>query len=177
MFSQKPKLIRSVASDGLTNIFNRRVSLNIIQKSANKFGRKIGFKVENEDEDQNQPSLKFMGTLTVLTCIFGPNLVILAWTANELWGGQAQNEVKFDFQVKFDLEDQGRSSPKTIETLTKVFCTFVSNLVILDWTSGELSCGQAHDWHTHGHTDTQDADNDNTRRPKLASGKNWIREY
>ena len=27
-----------------------------------------------------------------------------------------KNEVKFDFQVKFDLEDQGRSSPKTIGT-------------------------------------------------------------
>ena len=43
---------------------------------------------------------------------FGPNLVILALTTDELWGGQAQNEVKFDFQVNFDLEGQGRSSPK-----------------------------------------------------------------
>ena len=67
----------------------------------------------------------------MLRCIFGPNLVILACTADELWGGQAQNEVKFDFQVEFDLEGQGRSSPKTIGTLTKVFCTFVPNLVIL----------------------------------------------
>ena len=30
MFSQKPKLIRSVVSDGLTNIYKRRVLLNII---------------------------------------------------------------------------------------------------------------------------------------------------
>ena len=173
MFSQKPKLIRSVASDGLTNIYNRRVSLNIIQTGRKKFGRKIGFKIENEGEDQNQSCPKLIGILTVLRCIFGPNLVILAWTADDLWGGQAQNEVKFDFQVKFDLEGQGRSSPKTIGTLTKVFCTFVPNLVILAWTSGELSCGQARHWHTHtrthGHTD---AGNDNTRRPKLASGKN-----
>ena len=42
----------------------------------------------------------------------------------------------------------------------------------------ELSRGQASDWHTdrqtdrHTHTHT-DAGNDNTRRPKLASGKNW----
>ena len=114
----------------------------------------------------------------MLRCIFGPNLVILAWTADELWGGQAQNEVKLDFQVKFDLEGQGRSSPKTIGSLTKVFCTFVPNLVILAWTSGELSCGQARDWHTHthGHTNSRthkqtDAGNDNARRPKLASGK------
>ena len=76
----------------------------------------------------------------MLRCIFGPNLVIPTWTADELWGGQAQNEVKFDFQVKFDLESegQGRSSPKTIGTLNKVFCTFVPNLVILAWTSVEL---------------------------------------
>ena len=91
MFSQKPKLIRSVTNDGLTNIYKRRVSLNIIQKSANKFGRKIGFKIENESEDQNQSSPKLRTILTVLRCIFSPNLVILAWTADELWCRQAQN--------------------------------------------------------------------------------------
>ena len=48
----------------------------------------------------------------MLKCIYGLNLVILALTADELWGGQAQNEVNFDFQVNFDLEGQGRSSPK-----------------------------------------------------------------
>ena len=83
MFSQKPKLIRSVASDGLTNIYKRRVSLNIYKKGANKFGRKIGFKVESESEDHNQSSPKLVGILTMLRCIFGPNLVILAWMADE----------------------------------------------------------------------------------------------
>ena len=60
---------------------------------------------------------------------------------DELWGEQAQNQVKFDFKVKFDLEGQGRSCPKTIGTLTNVFCTSVPNLVILAWKSGELSGG------------------------------------
>ena len=118
MFSQKPKLIRSVARDDLTNIYKRRVSLNIYKKGANKFGRKIGFKIENESEDQNQSSAKLIGISTVLRCIFGPNLVILAGMADEKWCEQAQNETKFDFQVKFDLEYQGRSSPKTIGTQT-----------------------------------------------------------
>ena len=104
MFSQKPKLIRSVASDGLTNIYKRQVSLYIIQKSANIFGRKIGFKLENERKDQNQSTPKLIRISTVLRCIFSRNLVILAWTADELWRGKAQNEVKFDFQVKFDLK-------------------------------------------------------------------------
>ena len=67
-----------VASNGLTNIYKRRVSLNIYKKGANLFGRKIGFKIENESEDQNQSSPKLVGILTVLRCISGPNLVILA---------------------------------------------------------------------------------------------------
>ena len=76
----------------------------------------MGFKIENESEDQNQSSPKSIGIFTVLRSIFGPKAVILAWTVDELWCGQAQNELKFYFQVKFDFEGQGRSSPKTIGT-------------------------------------------------------------
>ena len=96
---------------------------------------------------------------------------------SELWSGQAQNWVNSDFEVKFDLEGQGQLPPKTIRTLTKVFCIFGPNLAILAWTGPQLSRGQASDWHTDRQTDRQththtDAGNDNTRRPKLASGKN-----
>ena len=48
------------------------------------------------------------------------------------------------FQVKFDLEGQGRLLHKT-----KVFHISDPNLVILAWTGHELSRGQASDWHTH----------------------------
>ena len=46
----------------------------------------------------------------------------------------------------------------------------------LAWTGPELSRGQARDWHTNGHTHThghthKGVGDDNTRRPKLASGK------
>ena len=95
---------------------------------------------------------------------------------DKLSSGQAQNEVKFDFQVKFDLEVQGRSPPKIIGFLTEVFCTYVSKLVILAWTADELSCGQASDWYTHTDRYTDRGD-DNTRRPKLASGKNSFRAH
>ena len=105
----------------------------------------------------------------MLRCISGPNLVILAWTADELWGGQTENYVKFDFQVKFDLEGQGQSSPKTIGTLTKVFCTLVKNLVILAWTSDEWSCGQARDWHTHTRTHRRRQ----RQYPKAKTGLGW----
>ena len=124
---------RSVASDSLTKCIQAMISLNIYKNSANKFGRKTGFKIENEIEDQDQSIPKLIGTLTQVFCTFGPNLVILAWTGDELSCRQAQNGVTFDFEVKFDLEGQGQSTPKTIGI---------------------------------------DAGNDNTRRPKLASGKN-----
>ena len=97
----------------------------------------------------------------------------LAWTGDELSRGQAQNGVNFDFEVKFDLESQSQSPPKTIGILTKVFYIYGPNLVILVDTGHELSRGQARDWRTDGRTHTQtDAGNDKTRRPILASGKN-----
>ena len=108
-------------------------------------------------------------TTRILTKVFstsGPNLVALAWTGDELSHGQAQNGVNFDFKVKFDLEGQGQSPPKTIGILTKVFYTYGPNLVILAWMGDELSRGQTW-WRT-------DAGN-NTRRPILASGKNLWR--
>ena len=85
------------------------VSLNIHKKnSTNKFGRKTGFKIENEIEDRDKSIPKFIGILTQVFCTFGPNLVILAWTGDELSCRQAQNGVTFDFEVKFDLEGRGQ---------------------------------------------------------------------
>ena len=129
------------------------VSLNICKNRANNFGRKTGFKIENEIEDQDQSIPKLLGILTQVFCTFGPNLVILAWTGDELSCRQAQNGVTFDFEVKFDLEGQGQSPPKTIGILTKVFYTYGPNLVILAWTGDELSRGQTSDYRTHGQTD------------------------
>ena len=66
--------------------------------------------------------------------------------------------------------------PKIIGILTKVFYISGPNLVILAWVVDELLHGQADDWrtdtrtHTHTHTG-----NDNTRRPKLASGKKHLK--
>ena len=118
------------------------VSLNIYKNSANKFGRKTGFKIENEIEDHDQSIPQFTGILTELRYIFGQNLEILTSTGGEWSCGQAQNSVNFDFQVKFDLEGQGQSTPKTIVILTKMFCMSGSNLVILAGTSDRLSRGK-----------------------------------
>ena len=119
-----------------------------------------------------QSTPKTTGISTKVFSTTGQNLVALAWTGDELSHGQAPNGVNFDFEVKFDLESQGQSPPKTIWILTKVFYSYGPNLVILAWTGDELSRGQTW-WRTDGLTDGRtDAGNDNTRRPILASGKN-----
>ena len=144
-------------------------SLDIYKNSANKCGRKTGFKNENEIEDQDQSIPKLIGISIRVFCTFGPNLVILAWRGDELSGRQAQNGATFDFDVKFDLEGQDQSPPKTIGILTKVFYTYGPNFVILAWTGYELLCGQASDYRTHGRTHRQ------TQATTIPEGQNWPR--
>ena len=130
--------------------------------------KQIIFGIKNESEVQSQSSSELTGILTVLKCICGLNLEILTWTGDELWVGQAQNGVNFDFEVKFDLEGQGQSPPKTIGILTKVFYTYGSNLVILAWTGDELSRGQTW-WRTDGRTDGR------TQATTIPEGQYWPR--
>ena len=130
---------------------------------------KIGFEIKNEIEGQGQSSPKFSGILRVLRCIIGPNLEILSWIGAEWWHGQAQNMAIFYFEVKFDLEVQGKLPPKTIGILTKVFCSSSPNLVILAWTGDKLSRGQASDYRTHRRTHRQ------TQATTIPEGQNWPR--
>ena len=67
----------------------------------------------------------------MLRCIFVPNLEIVTSIGGELWHGQAQKGVNFDFGVQFDLEGHNQLSHKTMVILTKVFYIFGPNLVIL----------------------------------------------
>ena len=66
-----------------------------------------------------QSTPKTTGILTKVFSPSGPNLVALAWTGDELSREQAQNGVNFDFEVKFDLEGQGQSPPKTNSDLNQ----------------------------------------------------------
>ena len=95
--------------------------------------------------------------------------MILAWRGDELSHGQAQNGVNFDFEVKFDLEGQGQTPPKTIGTLTKVFYTYGPNLAILARMGDELSRGQACGYRTHRRTHRQ------TQATTIPEGQNWPR--
>ena len=99
--------------------------------------------------------------------------MVLAWIDDELWRGQGQNGVNLTFQVKFDLEGQGQSPPKTIGTLTKLFCTFCPNLVVLAWMRGDLWPGQARGWRTHTQTDTHT--DRQTQATTIPEGQNWPR--
>ena len=46
------------------------------------------FEIKNETEDQGQSRPKSIGTLTVLRCIFGPNLEIVTSIGGDLSHGQ-----------------------------------------------------------------------------------------
>ena len=133
-------------------------------------GVNFDFEVKFDLEGQGQSPPKTIEISTKVFYTYGPNLVILAWTCDELSPGQAQNGVNFDFEVKFDLEGQGQSPPKTIEISTKVFYTYGPNLVILAWTGDELSSGQAHDWRTHGRTDGHTDRRRQRQYPKAKTG-------
>ena len=61
---------------------------------------------------QAQSNPKTIGILTKAFYTSGPNLVVPVWTGDELSHGEAQNGVNFDFEVKYDFEGQGQSSPK-----------------------------------------------------------------
>ena len=65
-------------------MYKAMVSLNIYKNNANKFGRITGLKIENNIEDQDQSIKKLIEILTHVFCTFGQNLVILAWTGDEL---------------------------------------------------------------------------------------------
>ena len=67
----------------------------------------------------------------MLRCIFVTNLEIITSIGGELWYGQAQNGVNFDYGVQFDLEGHDQLSHKTMWILTKVFYISGPNLVIL----------------------------------------------
>ena len=95
---------------------------------------------------------------------------------DDVWCGQAQNGVSFDFKVEFHLEGLGRLPPKTIGTLTKVFYILGPNfLILIERVSNYCEDKQVLDTHTWTHEHTDRCSNDNTRKPKLTSGKKTVK--
>ena len=98
------------------------------------------------------------------------------WQVDKLSCGQAQNEVKFDFQVRFDLEGQG-PSPQNNRNLNQGLLHLYTKFGYSSLT-GWWVIVRTNKWLIHTRTNRHtDAGNDNTRRPKLASGKNACENY
>ena len=127
---------------------------------------------------QAQSTPKTIEILTKVFCTRGPNLVVLAWTGDVLSRGQTLNGVNFDFEAKFDLQGQGQSPSKTIGVLINVFTYMIQ--IWWSYLKRVMSYGQTSSWLTHGLTHTlthiQTTGNDNTRRPKLASGEKYNKD-
>ena len=118
---------------------------------------------------QAQSTPKTVGILTEVFCTSGPNFVVLTWAGDALFLRQAQNGVNFDFEVKFDLEGQSQSPPKTIEILTKVFYIYGPNLVILAERVMSYHADKLRvDAHARTHIDRR-------RQRQYLKAKNWPR--
>ena len=130
-----------------------------------------------------------------MSCRADKQVLCSGYGLNMLLRGQAQNGVNFDFEVKFDLEGQGQSPPPPIKNkqtnktkqnknkktqnnrglnhgLLHIWSKFGDLSLNGWWVVARTSKCLAHtqtDGRTHRQTD---AGNGNTRRPKLALGKN-----
>ena len=86
------------------NVLQAMVSLNIYKNSANKFGRKTDFKIDNLAMKFTVYRPQNKGDQSKLVCIFCPNLVVLADMGGELCRGQVENGINLDFQIKLTLK-------------------------------------------------------------------------
>ena len=85
------------------NRYHKQVGLHLLSKfdgsslnmwwvmawTSSKWG-KLAFQVKFDLEGQSQSAPKRKGTSTKLFCTFCPNFVVLAWTRDDLWRGQAR---------------------------------------------------------------------------------------
>ena len=106
--------------------------------------RKLTFKAKFDIEGQDQLAPKIIGISTKVFGTFGPHLMILAWTGDELWCTQAFT-FKLNLTLKFNVDHPQNSR---------------------DLKQGLL---QAIDWYTH--TDTQT--HRQTQAMKIPEGQNW----
>ena len=95
----------------------------------------------------------------------------LAWTDDKLSSRQAQNDVKFDFQVKFDLEDQSRSPHKTKRDLNQGVLHLCSKFGDSSLNGWRVIARQTRDWHT----DRQTLTHTQMQATTIPEGQRWPR--
>ena len=126
------------------------------------------FEIKNWIEDQFQSSPKLVGIWIVLTCIFVPNLEIVTSIGGELWTSSKWGKFWLWSSI---LPWRSRSIvPQNYRDLNQGILHLWSKFGDPSW-NGWWVIARTSSWLTHGRTHRQtDAGNDNTRRPKLASG-------
>ena len=149
------------------HLLTKCIQIDANEKERQSLVEKHRFEIKNETEDRGQSSPKSIWTLALLS---GPHLEVLT-SIGELSRGQTHMlnmGLILTFKFNLTLQNQGQSPHKTLGIVTKFFYISGLNLGLLAWTVYELS----HDkLIVDGHTHTQ-AGNDNTRKSKLASGRN-----
>ena len=95
------------------------------------------------------------------------------WWLMARTNSQAQTGIHFYFEVKFDLEGQGISTPKTIRILTVVFYTYGLNLVILAGRVISYRADKLGDGRTDGLTDGRTGRRRQRQYPKAKNGQQF----
>ena len=164
----------TLAGDGLTKY---------IQNDANEWEtqsleKNYWFEIKNNNEDRDKSIPKSTGTLTVLRCIFGPNLEILTSIIGNLSRGQTHQlkmgwilTLNWNLTLKVKVNHPQKysgSQPRSFTPMVKIWWFELERK--RSYRADKLGEGRT-DGLTDGRTD---AGNDNTRGPKLASGKNEI---
>ena len=117
-----------------------------------KFPRILSWNGRNDLEGPGQWPPFSIPAESILGCMFGANLVILAQIYDELSHGLAKFLRILSQNGQNDLEGQGQWPPFSIPADSIPRCMSGANLVILDQICDELSCGQGK---VYGRTDRQ----------------------
>ena len=108
-----------------------------------KFQRFLSQNGQNDLQDHDRWPPFSIPAASILRCMFGANLVILAQIYEDLSRRQATFPRILSQNGQNDLEDQGQCPPFSIPAESITGCMFGANLVILSQIYDELSRGQA----------------------------------
>ena len=134
----------------------------------------LTFKVRFDLEGQGQLFLKTIGILTKVLCTSGPNLLILAWMADELWCGQAPKMCKFGLLSSIWHWRSRSIAPKNNRDLNQAVLHLLSKFGVSSlnrWRFMARTSSGLTDTHidSHTHTDRQ------TQATTIPEGQNWPR--
>ena len=125
---------------GANLVILAQIHYKLSRRQAN-FPRFLSKSGQNDLQDQNRWPPFSIPAASILRCMFGANLVILAQIYEDLSRRQAKFPRILSQNGQNDLEGQGQWLPFSIPAESIPRCMFGANLVILDQICDELSCG------------------------------------